>query len=180
MRRLTRYFFEGLLFLVPVVATVYVIYIVFVKIDSLFNFRTPGLGFLVTILMIILVGFFASNFLTRKLVSIIDRIFVRLPLVKLIYTSIKDLINAFVGDKKAFNRPVLVTLSPESRVQVIGFVTRENLNHMGISDCVSVYLPQSYNFAGNLIVVPKEQVKPIVADSGDIMTFIVSGGITAQ
>ncbi len=180
MKRLTRYFFEGLLFLVPVVATIYVIYIVFVKIDSIFEFKLPGLGFLVTILTIIVVGFVASNFLTRRIVRLVDTIFTRLPLIKMIYTSIRDLINAFVGDKKGFNKPVLVTLSQMINIQFVGFVTRESLENLGLSDRVAVYLPQSYNFAGNLIVVPREQVTPLNAESGDVMAFILSGGITAK
>jgi uncharacterized membrane protein len=180
MKKLTRYFFEGLLFLVPVVATIYVVYIIFVKIDSLFKFTLPGLGFLVTILTIVVVGFVASNFLTSRIVRLVDNIFARLPLIKMIYTSIKDLINAFVGDKKGFNKPVLVTLSQEMNIQVVGFVTRESLEHLGLSDRVAVYLPQSYNFAGNLIVVSREQVTPLNVESGDIMAFILSGGITAR
>ena len=180
MKRLTRYFFEGLLFLVPVVATIYVIYIVFVKIDSIFEFKLPGLGFLVTILTIIVVGFVASNFLTRRIVRLVDTIFTRLPLIKMIYTSMRDLINAFVGDKKGFSKPVLVTLSQMINIQFVGFVTRESLENLGLSDRVAVYLPQSYNFAGNLIVVPREQVTPLNAESGDVMAFILSGGITAK
>jgi uncharacterized membrane protein len=180
MKRLTKYFFEGLLVLVPLVATIYVIYIVFVKIDSIFKFSLPGMGFIVTILTITIVGFISSNFLTRKLVGLVDRIFTKLPLVKMIYTSVKDLIGAFVGDKKSFDKPVLVTLSPGSNIQVIGFITRESLENIGYADKVAVYLPQSYNFAGNLIVVPQEQITKLTADSGDIMAFIVSGGVTAQ
>ncbi|MCK5287302.1 MAG: DUF502 domain-containing protein [Thermodesulfovibrionia bacterium] len=180
MKKLTRYFFEGLLFLVPVVATIYVVYIIFMKIDSLFKFTFPGLGFLVTILTIIVVGFVASNFLTSRIVRLVDSIFSRLPLIKMIYTSIKDLINAFVGDKKGFNKPVLVTLSQEMNIQVVGFLTRESLEHLGLSDRVAVYLPQSYNFAGNLVVVPREQVTPLNVESGDIMAFILSGGITVK
>jgi uncharacterized membrane protein len=180
MKKLTRYFFEGLLFLVPIVATIYVIYIIFIKIDGLFQFTMPGLGFLVTIVTIVLVGFVASNFLTRRIVRFVDGIFARLPLIKMVYTSIKDLINAFVGDKKSFNKPVLVTLLQESNIQVVGFVTHESLESLGLADHVAVYLPQSYNFAGNLIVVPKEQVTPLNTDSGDVMAFIVSGGITAK
>jgi uncharacterized membrane protein len=107
-------------------------------------------------------------------------IFTKLPLVKMIYTSVKDLIGAFVGDKKSFDKPVLVTLSPGSNIQAIGFVTRDSLGNMGFEDKVAVYLPQSYNFAGNLIVVPREQVTPIPAESGDIMAFIVSGGVKSQ
>ncbi|HDH00279.1 MAG TPA: DUF502 domain-containing protein, partial [Nitrospirae bacterium] len=108
------------------------------------------------------------------------RVFTRLPLVKMIYSSIKDLIGAFVGDKKGFNMPVLVSISPESKIHVIGFVTKKNLENIGLSDMVAVYLPQSYNFAGNLIIVPKEQIRPLDVDSSDLMAFIVSGGITSR
>ncbi|HEW81588.1 MAG TPA: DUF502 domain-containing protein, partial [Nitrospirae bacterium] len=149
------------------------------KIDSIFKFSIPGMGFLVTVLIITVVGFISSNFITKRLVKLVDTIFTKLPLTKMIYTSIKDLIGAFVGDKKSFDKPVLVTISPESNIQVIGFVTKDNLNNLGISDKVAVYLPQSYNFAGNLIVVSSEQVTPLSAESGDIMAFIVSGGVTA-
>jgi uncharacterized membrane protein len=179
MKKLTKYFFEGLLVLVPLVATIYVIYVIFTKIDSIFKFGVPGIGFLVTILTITLVGFISSNFITRRLVRLVDTIFTRLPFTKMIYTSIKDLIGAFVGDKKSFDKPVLVTLSPGSNIQAIGFVTKESLENIGLSDKVSVYLPQSYNFAGNLLVVPKDQVTPLSAESGEIMAFIVSGGVTA-
>ena len=178
MKRLVRYFLKGLLFLVPLVATIYFIYFVFIKIDSILRFDIPGLGFVAIILTITLVGMIASNFLTRRLVGWVDKIFTRLPLVKMIYSSIKDLINAFVGDKKSFNKPVLVTLVPGGNIQVIGFVTRGSLDNLGLSEHVAVYLPQSYNFAGNLVVVPKGQVSPVSADSGDVMAFIVSGGIT--
>ncbi len=178
MKKLARYFLEGLLFLVPLVATIYFVYFVFIKIDSILRFDIPGLGFVAIILTITLVGMIASNFLTRRLVGLVDKIFTRLPLVKMIYSSIKDLINAFVGDKKSFNKPVLVTLVPGGNIQAIGFVTRESLDNLGLSEYVAVYLPQSYNFAGNLVVVPKGQVSPVSADSGDVMAFIVSGGIT--
>ncbi|HEC97682.1 MAG TPA: DUF502 domain-containing protein [Nitrospirae bacterium] len=180
MKKLTEYFFKGLLFLVPLAATVYVVYLVFIKIDRLFSFSIPGVGFVVTILTITGVGFIASNFLTKRLVLLVDRTFARLPFIKMIYTSIKDLIGAFVGDKKSFNKPVSVALMPGSKIRVIGFVTRESLHNLGLSDSVAVYLPQSYNFAGNLIIVPKEEVVPLSADSGDVMAFIVSGGVTAN
>lgn len=177
MKTLTKYFFKGLAVLVPLVATVYVVYAVFTRIDGLFAFDIPGLGFAVTIVSITFIGVIASNFLTRWLVSLVDKLFSRLPLVKMIYTSVKDLINAFVGDKKSFNKPVTVTISPESNIRVIGFVTKESLDDIGIADSVAVYLPQSYNFAGNLLIVPSAQVTPVEADSGELMAFIVSGGV---
>lgn len=180
MKKLTRYFFEGLLFLVPLVVTLYVLWLVFTKIDGLFRFSTPGLGFVVTLATITVVGFIASNFFTKWIVQVVDNLFRRVPLVKMIYSALKDLVAAFVGDKKSFHQPVTVELMPGSNVLVIGFITQETLDQFGLSDRVAVYLPQSYNFAGNLIVVPKNQVTPLEADSGQVMTFVVSGGVTMK
>ncbi len=180
MKKLTRYFFEGLLFLVPLVVTVYVLWIVFVKIDGLFRFSTPGLGFLVTLSTVTVVGFIASNFFTRWIVLVVDNLLSRVPLVKMIYSALKDLVAAFVGDKKSFQQPVTVELMPGSNLQVIGFITQNSLEQFDMINHVAVYLPQSYNFAGNLIVVPRQQVTPLSADSGQVMAFIVSGGVTAR
>ena len=180
MKRLSQYFLRGLLFLVPLVVTLYVIYWVFIRIDGVLNLPVPGLGFIVTIVFITLLGFGASNFLTRNIVGLVDKIFARLPLVKMIYTAIKDLVNAFVGDKKSFNKPVQVVIDRESNLRVIGFATRESLDSIGIKDSIAVYLPQSYNFAGNLIIVESEQVIPMSADPGEVMKLIVSGGVSSQ
>jgi uncharacterized membrane protein len=180
MKKLTRYFLEGLLLLVPLAATIYVVFAILSRIDSIFRFKIPGIGFLVTILTITIVGFISSNFITKKLVSLLDKSFTRLPFVKMIYTAVRDLMNAFVGDKKSFNKPVLVTLSSANNIHVVGFLTRESLENIGILDKVAVYLPQAYNFAGNLIIVSKEQVVPLNAESGDIMAFIISGGVATK
>jgi len=180
MKRISRYFLQGLLFLVPLFATMYVIYWVFIRIDRILNLPVPGLGFVVTIVFITLVGFGASNFLTRNLVHLIDRVFARLPLVKMLYTATKDLVNAFVGDKKSFNRPVQVVIDRESNLRVIGFATRESLDSIGIQDSMAVYLPQSYNFAGNLIIVDRGQVIPMSADPGEVMKLVVSGGVSSR
>jgi uncharacterized membrane protein len=180
MKRISQYFFQGLLFLVPLVVTLYVIYWVFSKIDRILSLPVPGLGFIVTIVFVTLIGFAASNFLTKNIVGLIDKVFARLPLVKMIYTAIKDLINAFVGDKKSFNRPVQVVIDRESNLRVIGFATRDSLDSIGIQDSMAVYLPQSYNFAGNLIIVDREQVIPMTADPGEVMKLIVSGGVSSK
>lgn len=183
MKKLTNYFFQGLLFLVPLVVTVYVFYIVFQKIDGLLRIPIPGVGvipgvgFLATILLIILIGFLVSNFLTKKLMLLLDSLFTRLPLVKLLYGSIKDLINAFVGNKKSFSQPVLVRLNSEGNAHVLGFITCQSLDHLDLADMVSVYVPQSYNFAGQLLLFPRHQVTLLQANSAEVMTFIVSGGV---
>lgn len=178
MKKLSKYFFEGLLFLTPIVVTLYVLYFVFSRIDHIFRFTIPGVGFLVTVGLVTVIGFFVSTFLAKGLVMIVDNLFSRMPLIKMIYASIKDLVNAFVGEKKRFSEPVLVSLLPGSNIQTIGFVTRGTLDIIGKTESVAVYIPQSYNFAGNLIIAPREQVTPITADSGNVMAFIVSGGVS--
>jgi len=180
MKRISQYFLQGLLFLMPLFVTVYVVYWIFVRIDGVLDLPVPGLGFLVTVVFITLIGFVASNFLTRNIVHFVDRIFARLPLVKMIYSAIKDLVNAFVGDKKSFNRPVQVVIDREQNLRVLGFATRESLESLGMENSMAVYLPQSYNFAGNLIIVDKNEVIPLAADPGEVMKLIVSGGVSAR
>lgn len=178
MNRIVRNFFQGLIIVVPAVATIYVVYIIFVKIDGLLNFAVPGVGFLLTLGLITLVGFLASNLVTRKLFDYLEQLFVRLPLVKLIYSSIRDLIGAFVGEQKTFDRPVIVTLAG-GEARLIGFVTQADLEFLGLPGYVAVYLPQSYNFAGNLLVLRREQVAPLERQGAELMAFVVSGGLSA-
>lgn len=180
MKRIGQYFLQGLLFLIPLFVTLYVIYWIFIKIDTVLTLPVPGLGFIVTLVFITFIGFVASNFLTQGIVHLVDRLFARLPLVKMLYTSIRDLVNGFIGDKKSFNRPVQVVIDRENNLRVLGFATRESLDSIGIKDSVAVYLPQSYNFAGNLIIVDREQVIPLVADPGEVMKLIVSGGVSSK
>ncbi len=178
MNKITRYFLEGLLLLAPVAITLYVILWIVKAIDHINPTSIPGMGLVITFAFITLAGFFASNYLARAVGRWVDALFARLPFIKMLYQSIKDLMEAFVGTKKSFDKPVLVTVSPGG-VSVIGFVTLETLENIGLKDKVAVYLPQSYNFAGNLIVASKEQVTPIDAPSGAVMALIVSGGISA-
>ena len=103
---------------------------------------------------------------------------IRLPLVRLLYVSTKDLLNAFVGEKRRFDKPVMVTLFPGAGAKALGFVTQESLERFGLSGHVAVYFPQSYNFAGNLVVYPTDQVTPIAADSAEVMAFVISGGVS--
>jgi uncharacterized membrane protein len=112
-------------------------------------------------------------------VHLIDRLFARLPLVKMIYSAIKDLVNAFVGDKKSFNKPVQVVIDKERNIRLLGFATRDNLESLGLNESMAIYIPQSYNFAGNLIIVNRDQVIPLTADPGKVMKLIVSGGVSA-
>ena len=181
-----RYFFRGLLFVVPVGATLYVVYVVVVTLDRWIGIERwtgvsiPGAGLVITVSLITLIGLLASFFATRWAFGIMDRLFAQVPFVKLLYSSFKDLTGAFVGEEKKFDKPVVVLLPGSEETAVLGFLTRESLKGIGGEDSVGVYVPQSYNFAGNLIVVPRSRIRPIDADSAAIMTLIVSGGVSGS
>lgn len=175
--RLVRYFVRGCLVSVPLAVTAWIIYVTLRFIDNLLPIGIPGVGFLLTLTLVTLVGLFTSNVIGKRVFQVTDRALSGMPLVKLLYTSIKDLIRAFVGDHKSFDQPAAVALTPGG-ARLLGFVTRDALHALGMPDFVAVYFPQSYNFAGQLAVVPRSQVELLDAASSEVMTFIVSGGIS--
>ena len=178
LKRLIGYFVRGCLVLAPLGLTVYILFTILHAIDQFLPVGIPGVGLLITLCLVTIVGMLTSNVIGRGVVEATDRALKKLPLVKLIYTSIKDLINAFMGDKKSFNRPVAVTLNPISGLKALGFVTRDGLHALDMPLYVSVYFPQSYNFAGYLALVPREQVEVLDVSSAELMTFIISGGVS--
>ena len=185
-RALARYFLRGLIVVVPIAATAIAVRWVFVEIDTwvnvepLLNRRIPGAGIVLTAVAITLVGFLASNFATRWMFSALEDLLEHTPLVKLVYSSLKDIMGAFVGEKKKFDRPVMIALTESSDVATIGFVTRTALKELGLAGHVAVYVPQAYNIGGNVVVVPKGRVKPLDADPSKVMAFVVSGGVTGE
>jgi len=178
MKRLANYFLRGLVLIAPVAITIYACVWIFRAIDGLLGLPVPGLGFVLTLAVITLVGFLASNLLAMSFVSLLERVMTRLPFIRLLYTSTKDLLDAFVGEKRRFDTPVMVEVTPDGGAKALGFVTMKALDHLGVGEHVAVYFPQSYNFAGNLLLVPSERVTPLEADSTAVMAFIVSGGVT--
>jgi uncharacterized membrane protein len=178
MSGLLKYFFRGLIVVAPVAVTVYVCVAIFTRIDNWLGFRIPGVGFVLAIALITIVGFLASNLITRGILSAVESTLERLPFVRLLYGSTRDLLNAFVGEKRRFDKPVLVTPLPGSGVRLLGFLTQDSIGVLGLREHVTVYVPQSYGLAGQLVVVPREQVQPLAAESADVMAFIISGGVT--
>ncbi len=177
MGSLARYFLRGLLITVPVALTVYVVVLVLGLLDRLLPIGIPGLGLVMTLGLITLVGVLTSNVIGRTLYEEFERGLTRLPLVKLVYSSVKDLMSAFVGDKKSFDRPVAVEITAEGHL-VLGFITREELSQLGLPGSVAVYLPQAYNFAGQLLLCPRDKVRTVDVPTAEAMTFIVSGGVS--
>ncbi len=186
-RILLNYFLQGLLYIGPLTVTIYAIVVTFQWLDGLlyhyieeyFDVKIPGLGILTVFIVITVVGFLGSTILFRPLVARIDRTISGAPLIKIVYTSVKDLLSAFVGQKKRFTQPVLVKVTADGEMEKVGFITNEDLTELGITDKkVAVYLPHSYAWSGNLFIVPAKNVTKIEASSTDVMKYIISGGVT--
>lgn len=180
MNFLIKNFVRGLAIVVPITATAWLIWATVVTIDRWLGIPWPGAGIAATLALILLVGILAGNVIGRTFFSWTEQIFVRAPIVKIVYLAIKDLVEAFVGDRRKFNRPVVVDLTEAGDLKALGFVTRDSLEFLPPSDLVAVYFPQSYNIAGNLLLIPRRRVQPIQADSAQVMAVIVSGGISGR
>ncbi|MGI9542510.1 MAG: DUF502 domain-containing protein [Cyclobacteriaceae bacterium] len=172
-----KYFFRGLLLVVPIALTIYIIVLAIRWLDGLIPIDIPGLGLLIMVGTVTVFGYLGSTILAKPFIEFFDSVMARLPLVRIIYTSLRDLISAFVGDHKKFNRPVLVNLSSDQSVKRIGFVTQDDLPELIPENMVAVYLPHSYNVSGNVYLVPSDRVTPLDISSTEIMKFVVSGGV---
>jgi uncharacterized membrane protein len=178
-RRITNYFLKGLLLLAPISVTLYVVVRLLIFVDNIIPLDFPVLGLIVVFAAITLFGVLGSFLIQTRLSRFFNRLIDRIPLVKILYSALQDLMSAFMGQKRKFNRPVMVIMSRENNIRKLGFITEDDLSSIGISEgMVAVYLPHSYNFSGNLFIVPLENVEIIDAPATEVMKFIVSGGIT--
>ena len=178
MKQLFNYFLRGLVVVVPIGVTIWVCYKIFHAIDDLLGFAYAGVGFAILIVLVTAIGFLASTIIARTVGDAFDGLLARLPFVNLLYSSTKDMLNAFVGEKRRFDKPVLVSLAQDGSVKVFGFLTAESLAALGVEDAVTVYVPTSYSVAGHVIVVPASRVTRVDADAPEVMAYIVSGGVT--
>ena len=182
MKKILNYFLQGLLFVVPIVVTIYVLYQLIHWIDNLLpwlsKLNIPGLGIVALFVLVAGAGYIASRFVRNPLFAYMEHLMERAPMIKLIYTSVKDLIGAFVGEKKSFNQPVAVKLEKDSDTERIGFMTQNDVRHLGFgAEKVAIYLPFSYSFMGELIIVPRENVRLLDSSGPDMIKFVISGGV---
>jgi len=183
MKLLRDYFLRGLLIFVPGALTIFAVFWAFTMLDgligNLLGVKIPGAGVVMTVALITVIGLLTSNILGKKIFDWIESIFTKLPLMRLLYSASKDMIGAFAGEKKSFDKPVLVELVMGGPM-AMGFITKASLGFLGLTDHVAVYLPQSYNFAGSVLIFPTKQVKPLDIGSSQAMAFIVSGGVSGR
>lgn len=183
---------KGVLVVVPLGAAIFLMVWIVTSVDNALNLSglfwvdpktgkpvyVPGLGILSVLVIILLAGIVVTNFITQPIYSWFMRWLKRLPLFNFLYSSIKDLTEAFVGDEKKFNEPVLVEVN-EFGLKKVGFLTQKDLARIGLAGQVAVYFPYSYSFAGQLVIVESGKVKPLAMSGSEAMKFVVSGGVTA-
>jgi len=187
---LLNYFFKGVLVVVPLGAAIFLIYWIITSVDNALNLSNvlwvdsrgnpvyiPGLGILTVMVLILLAGIIVTNFITDPIKLWFNKWIKKIPLLNFFYSSIKDFTEAFVGDEKKFSEPVLVELN-DTGLKQVGFVTHKNLKKIRLPGEVAVYLPFSYSFAGQLVIVKTERVQPLNMSASAAMKFVVSGGVS--
>ncbi|TGE34526.1 DUF502 domain-containing protein [Desulfosporosinus sp. Sb-LF] len=182
MKKVIGIFLKGLFVLMPVAITFYILYKMFLMTDGLFKgllervgLYFPGLGVIVTVAVIFIVGLLASNWFSNRLLNYLDKILIKIPLAGNIYGIIKDTVSSFSSNKKGFSRLVLVNISDD--IKLLGFLTNEEESIFIPKGYVAVYLMQSMQWAGNLILVPEEKVQEVEVSSEDAIKFIASAGL---
>jgi len=176
LKKLINFFLKGLLVTLPIVVTYKFVKSIVMWIDEFLMLDTPGLGFAIVMVSITLIGFLGSRIITKPFLDMLDELLSNIPFVKIIYTSVKDMIEAFVGEKKKFSKPVFVEVT--SGVYKPGFITQEHIDAIDIPNLIAVYMPHSYAFSGNVFLVDRKKIHIYSGNSTDFMKFIVSGAVT--
>lgn len=173
-----RYFFQGIIIISPIAITGWAAYSIFDFVDTKIPNLPRGLGFLVVIASLIVIGWLGSTFFVWKfLIGFFDGILERTPFLKFIYTSVKEVVESFMGDKKKFNKPVMVRVRKEPEIRQIGFITQTDLTKLNMPGRVAVYMPHSYAVSGFMYIVQAEDVLPLDMNPSDAMKMAVSGGM---
>ena len=179
LRHTGEYLLRGILVLAPLVITFSFVFWIFNKLDGLLHpyVITPGAGFLVLVLIILLIGWISTFYVVKRSFRVVNHGIEVTPGISFIYTSVRDFFEAFVGNKRRFTHAVMVSVAHDEVWQV-GFLTDEKLAIFNLADeYVSVYVPQAYNVAGQLYIVKRDRIKAIEnVASSDVMKYAVTGG----
>lgn len=190
LRTLQRVFVSGILVVVPVTVTLFVLYFLFQKIDGLLSplfvkylgFSLPGMGFVATLLLIFIAGIIARNVIGGRLFGLGELIFVRTPLVRAVYTAAKQLLETVTStERKAFNRAVMIEY-PRSGVYTIGFASSKPELQTGERNqkMLAIFVPSTPTpVTGFVVLVPASEVFELHMTTEEAIKYIVSGGFAA-
>jgi uncharacterized membrane protein len=190
IKHVKKTFVTGLFVLIPILVTIYIIYIIVSFADTAISpimrsmtsgitgkeFYIPGAGLVLFIIITYLTGVLASNFIGKRLLTLGEKMLKKIPFVKGIYSSVKDMTDAFSSDKaKSFKEVVLVEFPFKGRYAV-GFITNRIQNSEKVTFC-SVFVPTTPNpTSGYLIMIPEEEIIFLNMPIDDAIKYIVSLG----
>jgi uncharacterized membrane protein len=191
MKTVTKLFLKGLAAVLPITVTIYVLYWLGGTAELLLghglkllipdNLYWPGMGVVAGLVLVFLMGVLMNAWLFRKVFRWGERLLERIPLVKALYGSVRDLMGFFSGsDQKAMRKAVVVAVG-STPLRLIGFITREDFGGLpagiGGDDTVAVYLPMSYQIGGVTMMVPRSAVQPIDMSIEQAVRFAVTAGM---
>jgi uncharacterized membrane protein len=191
LRLAGRIFVTGLLTVLPLVLTVYFTVWLLTVLEKFFgkqvklllpdDWYRPGMGLVVAVLLIFAVGLLMHAWLFRRLFRKVELLFMRVPLVRSVYTALREMLGLFGEQKGEALQVVLVTLG---ETRLLGFITREDCSAaLRPADCkgqVAVYLPMSYQVGGYTIFVPRSALTLIDMPREEAMRFILTAGLKSQ
>lgn len=192
MKHLNQIFFKGLIVVLPITLTFYFLYWASVKIESLFSgvlelllgewLYIPGLGIILTVAIIFTVGVLVSNFITARFFTFFTNLLEKVPLIKVIYNPLKDLMALIPGknsDQGRHQRVVLVPLEALG-VRTLGLVTREDLEELPHKNLISVYIPLSYMLGGLTVLIERDKVEKVDMSVEQALKLSVTSWIKAS
>jgi len=195
MRQFSRIFVRGLLAILPIFLTIYVVVWSFIFLESTLsgvlrailpsNLYFPGLGLVSLVLVILVTGIALAEIHVEQMFHYLEKRFNRLPVIKLIYGTCKDFLNYMTNHrrKKQFNKVVTVQMQ-NGGFKLVGFITEEDLNRhneqLADDDWVAVYLPMGYQIGGYTLLINRKQVEPVNMSFEDAMRFILTAGVASN
>jgi uncharacterized membrane protein len=190
IKKLVKYLLQGVLVIAPIAVTLYLIYWLFTSIDELVPlfttrdafgriiYHNKGLGFLIVISALIITGYLSNNFITGRLFKFFDKQLEKVPGIKLVYSTVKDFLEGFAGNKRKFTKPVRVMMRRDPEIWQIGFITQEDLSKISETPLIAVYMPHSYAVSGVTVFVKAENIEHITGiEAADVMKMAISGGV---
>lgn len=194
MKRLGTLFLQGLIAILPIALTAYLVYWLAASAEAVLgtamrfvigdDYYVPGLGVLAGFLITLVIGLLLRIWLFRKVFSLGEALLQRIPGIKSLYGSIRDMVGFFDASKqKDFDKTVMVALADGS-VRLMGLVTREDFRDLpeGIGDeqTVAVYLPMSYQLGGFTVMVPRANIRPVDMKVDQAMQFVLTAAVSPK
>ncbi|MGH2645064.1 MAG: DUF502 domain-containing protein [Chitinophagaceae bacterium] len=182
---IVQHFFQGILVVAPVFFTFYVLQLIFDKLDSLIQVKfprlgiIPGVGVLIILVGVTLIGYLSSVFFLGRLFDLFERLLEKIPVIKFLYSSLKEVFDSLIGQKKKFDRPILAHIYSDE-VWELGFITQDDVSDFGLKNMVAVYVPMSLAISGKVYFVQSSKITTLNnISAASAMKFAVSGGVAS-